>query len=199
MDFLDRFCRANTQILVDPVMGDQGCGYDIYTEELCEKMRMFAKRAQVITPNLTEALLLLYGKEEMEKQWESLSKKSGKEFLEDIEKISEALEKNFSVQTPVITGIDYKEEKKPLQMGNLVREKGQMTWIFSNKEGGSYSGTGDLFASVLSAGMVKGVSMTDCVKKAVRFLSLSISDAVAEGQDRNDGVCFETHLNELWK
>ena len=65
------------------------------------------------------------------------------------------------------------------------------------KEGGSYSGTGDLFASVLSAGMVRGTDTVDSVHKAVRFLSKGIHDAVAEGTDRNEGICFERYLSEL--
>lgn len=32
------------KILVDPVMGDDGEEYPIYTEELCEKMRFLAKK-----------------------------------------------------------------------------------------------------------------------------------------------------------
>ena len=43
------------------------------------------------------------------------------------------------------------------RMGNLVLEKEKADWCFSVKEGGSYSGTGDLLASVLSAGMVRGI------------------------------------------
>ena len=48
-------------------MGDNGGAYGIYTEGLRERMVQLVRSAQVITPNLTEALLLLYGKEEMEK------------------------------------------------------------------------------------------------------------------------------------
>ena len=65
------------------------------------------------------------------------------------------------------------------------------------KEGGSYSGTGDLFASVLSAGMVRGTDTVNSVHKAVRFLSKGIHDAVAEGTDHNEGICFERYLFEL--
>ena len=61
----------------------------------------------------------------------------------------------------------------------------------------SYSGTGDLFASVLSAGLVKGYPMENCVNMAVDFISASIRDAVEEGTDRNDGVCFEQQLGRL--
>ena len=76
-------------------------------------------------------------------------------------------------------------------------EKEKADWCFSVKEGGSYSGTGDLLASVLSAGMVRGIPMKACVEKAVEFLSGAIHDAVEEGTDRNDGVCFEKYLGIL--
>ena len=67
LDFLRRFRKEKTVVLVDPVMGDNGGAYGIYTEGLRERMVQLVRSAQVITPNLTEALLLLYGKEEMEK------------------------------------------------------------------------------------------------------------------------------------
>ena len=66
LEFIHRFSSSDTKVLVDPVMGDQGRAYDIYSPQLCEKMRALISQAQVITPNLTEALLLLYGKEEKE-------------------------------------------------------------------------------------------------------------------------------------
>ena len=78
-------------------------------------------------------------------------------------------------------------------------ENGHVSWCFAPKTGGSYSGTGDLFASVLSAGLVKGMSMMDCVQLAVNFLSKAIAESVKEGTDRNDGVCFEKFLGELCK
>ena len=82
-------------------------------------------------------------------------------------------------------------------MANLIVNKSTWEWVTAKKEGGSYSGTGDLFASVLSAGMVKGMDTAETVKKAVRFISGAIHDTVLEGTDRNEGVCFEKHLREL--
>ena len=79
----------------------------------------------------------------------------------------------------------------------MVLEKEKADWCFSVKEGGSYSGTGDLLASVLSAGMVRGIPMKACVERAVEFLSGAIHDAVEEGTDRNDGVCFEKYQGIL--
>ena len=59
LKFIDTFAGEDTLILTDPVMGDDGAVYPIYTEELCSKMRFLVQEASVITPNLTEALLLL--------------------------------------------------------------------------------------------------------------------------------------------
>lgn len=197
LKFFHDFCAEDTLVLVDPVMGDRGTTYGIYTRELCEKMRELIRKARVITPNLTEALLLLYGKDKMLEEWERLFNLQGKTYLEEVEKISAALEREFCLPSVVITGVDYRAEDGSLQMGNLIREKKETQWVFAKKEGESYSGTGDLFASVLSAGMVQGLTMMECVKKAVKFLSKAIHDAVLEGEDRNDGVCFERYLGEL--
>ena len=68
LDFFRRFRGPDTMVLVDPVMGDNGSAYGIYTEGLQKKMLQLADCAQVITPNLTEALLLLYGKAEMDRK-----------------------------------------------------------------------------------------------------------------------------------
>ncbi|MDD5805240.1 MAG: pyridoxamine kinase [Clostridia bacterium] len=199
LDFIRRFRQEKTMVLVDPVMGDNGRAYGIYTRGLREKMIQLVKSAQVITPNLTEALLLLYGKEEMEKRYAELLELDGEKRLEQIEKVGEQLAKEYELQAAVITGVEFRAELCAQQMGNLVVENGQASWCFAPKLGGSYSGTGDLFASVLSAGLVKGMSMMTCVELAVNFLSKAIAQTVQEGTDRNDGVCFETYLGELCK
>ena len=199
LDFLRRFRKEKTMVLVDPVMGDNGSAYGIYTEGLREKMLQLVGNAHVITPNLTEALLLLYGKEGMEKRYASLLELDGRKRLEQIGKIGEQLKKEYGLQAAVITGVESQAELCVHQMGNLVVENGHSSWCFAPKIGGSYSGTGDLFASVLSAGLVKEMSMMHCVELAVNFLSKAIAQTVQEGTDRNDGVCFEAYLGELCK
>lgn len=197
LKFIDTFAGEDTLILTDPVMGDDGAVYPIYTEELCSRFRELARRSYVITPNLTEALLLLYGKNKMEEIWKEFQSFSGEERLAQIRETGYRLVKRFSLPAVVITGVDHREEDEPLKMGNIVLEKEKCSWVFAGKTGGSYSGTGDLFASVLSAGLVKGYPMENCVNMAVDFISASIRDAVEEGTDRNDGVCFEQQLGRL--
>ena len=92
---------------------------------------------------------------------------------------------------------DFRDKNSAVKIGNLICRGKDREWVTAHKEGGSYSGTGDIFASVLSAGMVKGTDTVLSVKKAVSFLSRAIHDTVLEGTDRNEGVCFEAYLHEL--
>ena len=196
VEFIEKFGREDTKILVDPVMGDNGEEYPVYTEELCEKMRFLIRRATVITPNLTEALLLLYGTERAHALWSELSVMDERKLLKFAENTGKELAGEFETEV-VITGINLPVKDNRQEMGNLICRNGELIWVTAVKEGGSYSGTGDLFASVLSAGMVKGMDTADSVRKAVKFLSKGIHDAVLEGTDRNEGICFERYLSEL--
>ena len=54
--FLDRFADSGTTVMVDPVMGDDGILYSTYTEELMRGMAGLCRRADIITPNLTESV-----------------------------------------------------------------------------------------------------------------------------------------------
>ena len=196
VEFIEQFAKEDTKILIDPVMGDNGEEYPIYTEALCEKMRFLVRRATVITPNLTEALLLLYGARRAHVLLKELSLMDEERLLKFTESTGKELSKEFDTEV-VITGIDLPARENHQEMGNLICKDGVQTWVSTVKEGGSYSGTGDLFASVLSAGMVKGMDTVDSVRKAVKFLSKGIHDAVLEGTDRNEGICFERYLSEL--
>ena len=196
VEFIEQFAKEDTKILIDPVMGDNGEEYPIYTEALCEKMRFLVRRATVITPNLTEALLLLYGAQRAHVLWKELSLMDEERLLKFTESTGKELSKEFDTEV-VITGIDLPARENHQEIGNLICQDGVQTWVSTVKEGGSYSGTGDLFASVLSAGMVKGMDTVDSVRKAVKFLSKGIHDAVLEGTDRNEGICFERYLSEL--
>lgn len=196
MEFIRMFQSDETKILVDPVLGDNGTEYPIYSEALCSRMCRLAEKATIITPNLTEALLLLHGQEKASRIWDKIVNMEKDCYMEFVEETGKKLTDCFHTET-VITGIDLPNREDAPQIGNLICKGGMTEWVSAPKDGGSYSGTGDLFASVLCAGMVKGTDISVSVKKAVRFLSKAIHDTVAEGTDRNEGVCFETYLPEL--
>ena len=159
-------------------------------------MRFLVKRAAVITPNLTEALLLLHGRECAHKIWSKISNLAEKELKEFVEETGNKLAMEYETEV-VITGIDFPVKAGVQEIGNLICAGDSVQWVTAQKVGGSYSGTGDLFASVLSAGMVKGTDTVESVRKAVNFLAKGIRDAVEEETDRNEGICFEKYLYEL--
>lgn len=58
LDFIRQFREEHTLLLVDPVMGDDGNAYPFFTPGLLNGMKELTLKADVITPNLTEACLL---------------------------------------------------------------------------------------------------------------------------------------------
>ena len=198
LKFLDCFRTEKTLVLTDPVMGDGGKAYDFLSHEMLRQMRRLVSHADVITPNLTEAMLLLYDAKNLEETWNMFFCQKGSAFRQKVEELGRNIQRQYPIHTVVITGIDLIQEDGSVEIGNMVLEEGKVFWITAKKCGGSYSGTGDLFAAVLSAGMVQHMDMKRCVEKAVCFLSKAIEDTVKEKTDRNDGVCFETYLHELW-
>lgn len=188
LHFIDTFNTPDTFLLVDPVMGDDGIKYDMFTPRLLDEMRLLAKRADIITPNLTELCLL-----------------TGYDF-QKVRKLSDAaamldhitsLAQSFLVNGPkhiIVTGIHFTDNNEKAQMGNLYVSKETVSLSAFPYIGQSYSGTGDLFASCLAAGIARGDTISDTIRIAGEFLELSIADSVREHVPRNDGVNYEKYL-----
>lgn len=56
--FLDTFHSRKSFLLVDPVMGDDGIPYDMFSDALLSLMKELVFQADIITPNVTELCLL---------------------------------------------------------------------------------------------------------------------------------------------
>ncbi len=190
--FCKEFRKESTLLFVDPVMGDWGDVYSVYTPELGEQMHYLVTHADVITPNLTECCLLTGTN-----YTELTSHANNEDYLKRIEATARPLLEH-GIQTIVITGIEHqsKDDLEP-QYYNLVISKDSCDAISCPIHGGSYSGTGDLLASVVCAGMVRGNTVVDAVRLAVRFLEAALIDTVKDGVDRNDGLNFEPYLSML--
>lgn len=186
--FLDTFRTPGTFLLVDPVMGDDGRPYPFYTPALLEQMHRLALEADVITPNLTE-LCLLTGTD-----YQALmSKTAPAELMDAIREIGQV----FCRKGPehvIVTGIRFKDTDGTQKMGNLLVGTKSSSLFSFPYVGGSYSGTGDLFASCIAAGSARGDSLPSIIKKAGEFLELALLDSAKENVPRNDGVNYEQYL-----
>ena len=187
--FLDSFYKKKTFLLVDPVMGDDGKGFDIFTPELRRMMRELASRADIITPNLTELCILTDTDYRMIEQMTD-----EKHLLTVIEQMA----RNMITKGPkeiVVTGIRFRDSADGVQkMGNLAVTKKKSDLAAFPFVGESYSGTGDLFASAVAGGKARGDSLDEIMKTAGRMIELALEDSVREGVPRNDGVNYEKYL-----
>ena len=192
LHFLKEFKKENTFYLADPVMGDSGQKYSIFSEELLTGMRELTGQADVITPNLTE-LCLLAGED-----YEVLVslRKSG-DYLQRIQEIcGKLLTRASGQQTIMVTGIIQEKEGQEF-VGNLAVSGKESFYVETPYTGMGFSGTGDLFASVICGSLVNGLSVREAVEKATYFLQEAIEEASKENIPRNHGVHFEKYLSRL--
>lgn len=192
LHFLDEFEKEDTFYLADPVMGDHGKGYGIFSEELLRGMRELIKRASVITPNLTELCMLA------EVDYEELvCHRQDGDYVTRIETICrELLQKAARPQTIMVTGILRHRDGREW-VGNLGVSGQECVYLENPYTGKGFSGTGDLFASVICGSMIKGLSVKEAMEKAAFFLQEAIEEASQEGIPTVHGVQFEKYLSRL--
>ena len=180
--FLQFFKKPGTLVIVDPVMGDDGAMYASYTKELCTGMKELLPYADVILPNLTEACILLDepypGEGEV-----------NPDLLQDMCRRLCAM----GPSDVIITGLSAEN-----QVRNYLYEKGGRSYVVASKRiGGGRAGTGDVFAAVVSASLVRGENLQQAVEKAARFISRCLEYTNHLGVPWNEGLCFEEFLVTL--
>ena len=180
MRLVETYRPKGAFLLVDPVMGDEGQIYTTYTAEMCQKVAKLAELADIITPNLTEACMLA-GVE-----YEPVVSGTVEERLEKAAGLAAALATKG--RQVVITGVHGGEYVYNLAAG---RESFQ---VRGHRIRGHFSGTGDLFASVLCGCVAAGHSVKAGVQLATRFIEASLGDTFGPPEH---GVEFEQHLGLL--
>jgi pyridoxine kinase len=192
MDFLSCFRTADTLLLVDPVMGDNGRVYKNFSPQLLDGMKQISRMADLITPNLTEACLLAGVDPGTIPDGTACDS-----ILAFAQELAQTLRETASVeQDVVITGVKCRK-KDAAFIYNITATADGICRSRSRFFDRSYSGTGDLFASVLCGCRLGGMTTKDAIDLAVRFLSLGIADAIEEDVPSNDGIHFEKHLITL--
>ena len=181
-EFISRFKKNGTKVMVDPVMGDYGKIYSSYTLDMCWEMRRLLKKADLVTPNLTEACQLL----------DIEYPQNGNISDDDLIKMAKALSDKGPFQV-VITGL---HDDKGIK--NFIYERGGVVKTFIEpKIGGDRSGTGDAFAAIVAGSLVNGLSLEEAVEKAASFITKVLRYTVELDLPWNYGLPFEEFLTEL--
>lgn len=164
--------------LVDPVMGDDGRLYSGMDGEMVKAMRNLCRKAQVMTPNMTEYAYL------------SGEEYSMRDRTED--EIRRMLDK-CEAENAIITSVPYKGA-----LVNACRDgSGNVSILPFRAMKRHYPGTGDIFASVLCGALVGGDDLAGAVSRAAEYVSRTIEISMDIDIDGNFGVQLERTLPML--
>ncbi|HJH11186.1 MAG TPA: pyridoxamine kinase [Metalysinibacillus jejuensis] len=185
--FLQTFAQPNTFLLVDPVMGDRGEAYKLFTEDMLARMRALVAQASVITPNVTECCLLTG------LSYEKLYRYKGSDFMQALTEVGQQLQQTTEADV-IITGVTPPTEQT---IGNLYINANHTLCRMVPFNGKNYSGTGDLFASVIVGGVMRGMTVDAAIQLAETFLIQAITATTQAQTKEVEGVQFERYLHLL--
>ncbi|WP_019552270.1 pyridoxamine kinase [Propionispira raffinosivorans] len=178
--FFDDFKNDHSLILVDPVMADNGVLYQSFPKTFPAGMKKLCSKADVIVPNITEAVLML--NEEY---------KEGPYTKEYIENLLKKLAKIGPKQV-VLTGVYF--DDTALGAATYDSETGVISYALAPRVEGYYHGTGDIFGSALLSGLLNDIPLAKAAQIAVDFTVKSITWTKEAGTDLRFGVNFETNI-----
>lgn len=181
LDFFSEY--PNALKIVDPVMGDNGKRYKTYTDDLCTRMAELVSAADIITPNLTEASILL-----------GIDYPVSRLTLSEIKSMLVKLS-GKGPNTVVITSVTTADGKN-CNVG-YDRNNNAFWRVEYERIPKHYPGTGDLFASVLTGGIMQGDSLPIAMSRATSFLEYAIKTTYGYGTNQREGVMLEKCLPML--
>jgi len=181
---IDDFYNDNRLVVVDPVLGDNGRMYGPISREMVSEMNLLIGKADIITPNLTEASLLL-----------------GRPFPETI---NETEIKDWMLRLSdmgpgivAITSVPDKDVNNKFSVMAYSRN-GERFWkVPVDYIPADFPGTGDCFTSVLTGALLQGDSLPLALDRAVHFITYGVRATLGYSYDQNQGILLERILNRL--
>ena len=194
--------QADGLAVIDPVLGDNGKLDPTMTPEMVESLRWLVGKADCITPNFTEAALLL-GEPMPDSALQAPGGSSGStapRLYADQEEVKDWLRRLAQIgpRYSVITSVPLRGRHKD---GSAVMayDSGQNRFWKVECEyiPAFYPGTGDTFTSVLTACLLQGDSLPLSMDRAVQFVTLGIRATFGHDLPMHDGILLERVLGCL--
>jgi len=177
--FIDEFKNEKNIVVFDPAMADHGKLYSGINKSIIEKMKEVCKKADVLRLNITESCFLL------EKEYKE------NQSLEAIQETAKGL-KNLGPKKVIITGVENEEK-----LGAVGFDGTNYYSNFETKYDVSYHGTGDVFTSALSGGLVQGKTLEQAIKIATKFTTECVRLTYEDINGNDYGVNFEQAIPYL--
>ncbi len=179
----DTVKNKNTMLIVDPVMADHGRLYGGFSKDFPQKMIKLCQKADIITPNITEAAFLTgipYAETPHSEAYINA-------LIIGLSKITDA--------KIVLTGVSFNDN----EIGVACADGKKIEYVFTPRVNAAYHGTGDVFASALTCGIVSGKPLSESVAVAAKYTAGCIERTYRENPDIRYGVNFEGEIPNLLK
>jgi pyridoxine kinase len=171
-------------VVVDPVMAEDGKLYPCFSKRIIKSMQKLIHKADLVTPNLTEAAFLLN-----EKYQPKPDLKTVKNWCLRLAEAGPGL--------VIITNVPVKNN--PKQTSVICYDKPAKT--FHRKLcpylGVSYPGAGDIFTCVLTALLLKGTGFFRAADQTVDFVTQAMELTIKQDTPPADGIALEQALKFL--
>ena len=171
--------------IVDPVMGDGGSKYPTYTDEMCEATKSLVDGADVLTPNLTEASIITgipYESQDVDEAY--------------IRRMMDAL-LGMGAKSVVLKGIVHEGENVIRNYVAVAGGDGTPEEVSGELLPYMLHGTGDLFASALTAAIYAGESLAASVEFACALVRHAMQITPDQPDYQVRGVSFESVLGDV--
>ena len=183
LDHLLEAVGAGAELIVDPVMGDNGRLYATLDSDYVAAMRNYCARAELLLPNITEAAILTgtdYPYPGYNRAW-----------------VHDMLLRltDMGPRVAVLTGVTL----RPGRIGAAAMDRRSERLVFFDDEfiPGMWHGAGDVFASALVGAHLRGTPLDLALRQAVGFTARCIRRTRDAGTDERLGLQFEPLLIEL--
>jgi len=181
-DFIDRFKKENTVVFIDPAMADNGKFYSGLDEGYAVNLAKLCKKADIISPNMTEAMILSGRLPERYKE------------ASDIKVIAKKLSE--ICDNVIITGV---HKESSISTVSYEKKTDILTVAQKPLYEGVFYGSGDLFASAFIGMYLKGFTLAEATKNASDFVNDCIIKTLDEREKYWYGLKFEQSLSLLTK
>lgn len=185
--FIDDFRIREQIIVIDPVLGDDGICYATITADMVLEMKSLVKKAHVITPNITEAALLL--DEDPQGIKTAFTPDKTKTWLK---RLAEA-----GPEIVIITSIPVAGKPESTSVAGYEKKADRFWEVQCTYIPAYFPGTGDIFTSVITGSLLHGNSLPIAMDRGVQFVSQAIRASFGHEYPLREGVLLESVLDNL--
>lgn len=184
--YIEAFLEASLvhgHIILDPICGDNGKLYSNFDMDYVYALKSLLSKADIITPNITEAMLLT-------DRCESINTMSNDLILDMCRDLA-----SYGPKHVIITSVEVDNET----IGTAIYSKDDdnMEIVCQEKEKENFHGTGDVFAALFTAFLEDGESIYNSVCKAGDIVSGAIQESSKYNYDKREGLIMNSVITKL--